>query len=57
MPTLPNDSLLFAIKRENQMMQEKVEAFRTGTYEQYLIRKFNTLKKEIENFNAQMGKY
>lgn len=39
------------------MMQEKVEALRTGTYEQYLIRKFNTLNKEIENFNAQMGKY
>jgi hypothetical protein len=45
MPTLPNENLLLAIKRENQMMQEKVEAFRTGTYEQYLIRKFNAINK------------
>ena len=47
MPTLPNDSLLIAIKKENEQLQENVEAFRNGKYEEYLHRKIQFLREEL----------
>lgn len=38
------------------MLQEKVEAYRNGTYEQYLIKKFNALNKEIEIWGKEIPK-
>ena len=54
MPTLPNDSLLHAIKRENQQLQENVEAFRNGDYESYLSHKIDLLTEELKR---QRGQY
>ena len=51
MPTLPDASLLVAIKKENNSLEEIVEARRRGKYGEFLTRKLETMTEELKKIS------